>query len=284
MTIDIDHDTIAIAVADKGGGDVGTSITGSKAGVDVAAADAGMPSSDDRGTDGWKIVEKGKRRGSGRPSRSTSVPKKILDFDFNHISETTKKRRAETTLNEADKRPDMADQLAQMKELMLKMLQQQQDLMQKQDEDRKRQDEDRKEIQQLRQQLQELLQDNTVRKPRYSEVLNGPRDRLEASRNTNDQIRLSPPPSKASSLLDDKRMVIINTLRAPKGEKQDYTKMKAAFEEAIKETQQTSGCKIRSLGPLAGERLGVVFETEENAERARKHPTWHQAAVPGARI
>ena len=66
MTIDVDHDTIVIAVADKGGGDVGTSITGSKAGVDVAAADAGMPSSEDRGTDGWRIVERGKRRGSGR--------------------------------------------------------------------------------------------------------------------------------------------------------------------------------------------------------------------------
>jgi len=44
------------------------------------------------------------------------------------------------------------------------------------------------------------------------------------------------------------------------------------------------GCKIRSLRPLAGERVGVVLETEENAERARKHPTWHQAAMPGARI
>ena len=143
MTIDIDHDTIVVAVADKGGGDVGTSITGSKAGADVAAADAGMPSGDDRGTDGWKIVAKGKRRGSGRLIRTTSVPKKLLDFDFNRISETTKKRRAEMALNVADKRPDMADQLAQMKDLILKMLQQQQDLIQRQDQDRKRQDEDR---------------------------------------------------------------------------------------------------------------------------------------------
>jgi len=52
MTTDIDHDTIVIAVANKGGGDVGTSVMGSKAGVDVAAADAGMPSGEDRGTDG----------------------------------------------------------------------------------------------------------------------------------------------------------------------------------------------------------------------------------------
>jgi len=56
-----------------------------------------------------------------------------------------------------------------------------------QGKDRKRQEEDRKEIQQLRQQLQELLQDNTVRKSRYSEVLSGPRDRSEAIRNTNEK-------------------------------------------------------------------------------------------------
>ena len=122
------------------------------------------------------------------------------------------------------------------------MLQQQQDLMQKQDEDprrqvedRKLQEGDRKEIQQLRQQLQELLQDNTVRTMRYSEVLSGPSDRHETARNTNNQIRLSSPPSKASPRTDDKRMVIINTIHAPKGEKQDYTKMKAASEEAIKD-------------------------------------------------
>ena len=60
MTIDIDHDIIVIAIADKGGIDVGTSVTGSKAGVDVAAADAGIPSGEDRGTDGWRTVERGK--------------------------------------------------------------------------------------------------------------------------------------------------------------------------------------------------------------------------------
>jgi len=47
MTIDIDHDIIVIAIADKGGIDVGTSVTGSKAGVDVAAAGAGMPSGEE---------------------------------------------------------------------------------------------------------------------------------------------------------------------------------------------------------------------------------------------
>jgi len=62
---------------------------------------------------------------------------KLLDFDFDRTSETTKKRHAETALNVVDKRPDMAGQLDQIKNLVLKMLQQQQDLIQRQDEDRK---------------------------------------------------------------------------------------------------------------------------------------------------
>ena len=280
MTIDIENDHIVIAVGSKGGGEVGTSLRSQKAGVDVAAADAGTPRLQDGEDDGWKKVEKGKKKGPGRPTRAAAAQKKILEFDFNQISEANKKRRAETALNEADKIPDMADQLAQLKDLVLKLLQQQQDMMQKQEEARKQQDNDRKEIQQLKQ----MLQDQSVCKPTYSQALGGPRDKNQSTPATDSQIRDKPPPPKPNPLVEDKRMVIINTLRAPGQEKQDYTKMKDTLGKAVDTFQATKGCQIKCLRPLAGERVGVVFETEEDAERARKHVRWHQTAMPGARI
>lgn len=280
MTIDIENDNIVIAVGSKGGGDVGTSLVGQKAGVGVAAADAGAPRPQDGEEDGWNKVEKGKKRSPGRPTRAAATRKKIIEFDFNQISETSKKRRAETDLNEADKQPDMANQLAQLKDLVLKLLQQQQDMMQKQEEDRKQQNEDRKEIQQLKQ----LVEANSVRRPACSEALSGPRDKHQPMPATDTQIRDQLPMPKPKLLMDDKRMVIINTLRAPKQEKQDYTKMKEALDQAINNHQATRGCQIKCLRPLAGERVGVVFKTEEDAERAKKHVRWHQTAMPGARM
>jgi len=86
--------------------------------------------------------------------------------------------------------------------------------------------------------------------------LSGPRDRSEATRNATDQIRLSSPPSNGTPLSVNKRVVVINKLRAPTGEKQDYTKLKATFEEAIREIPPMGASRARSLRPLVRESLG----------------------------
>jgi len=285
MTIDIENDHIVIAVGSKGGGEVGTKMRPQKVGAGVADADAEAPRVEDGEEEGWKKVEKGKKRGPGRLTRAVTAQKKIIDFNFSQFSETSKKRRAETALNEADKQPSMAEQIAQLKELVLRMLQQQEEdrkdraRLEKQQEQTMKQQE---ELKQMFLEQKQLLLEHTVCKPTYSQTLQGPKTKDQLETTTNRQVREKTPPPRPP--IEDKKMIIINTTRAPKQEKQDYTKMKEALDSAINRYDVTKGCQIRCLRPLAGDRVGVVFSTEDEAARARKHVRWHQSAMPGARI
>jgi len=83
-----------------------------KVGVGVADVDVGTPRVEDGEKDGWKKVEKGKKRRLGRLTRDAAAQKKIIDLNFNQLPETSKKRCTETALNEADKQPSMAEQIA----------------------------------------------------------------------------------------------------------------------------------------------------------------------------
>jgi len=80
-----------------------------KAGVDVAAADAGMPSSDVGEADWWKMVEEGKKWGSGRPLCTIDGSKKIFEFKLDFRTGKIEERYGKIKLNEADRRPDMAE-------------------------------------------------------------------------------------------------------------------------------------------------------------------------------
>ena len=312
MTIDIESDHIVIAVGSKGRSEVEKSLLPKKAGVGSAAADVEMPRPEEREENGWKKVGGAEKRGPGRLTRAATAQKKIIDFDFGHFTEASKKRRAETALNDADKQPDMADQIAQLKDLVLKLLQQQQDMMQEQQSSAQelqsmrqeqqsmrqeqqsstqklqsmmqKQEEDHMEIQQLR----KLLQDNnSVCRPSYSRALMGTisgSQPMQQATDTQTRATTPPQPPKPRPLSEDKSMVVINTLQARAQEKQDYTKMKEALEHKLDDFQGTRGCQIKCLRPLAGDRVGVVFKTEEDAERARKYTRWYQTAIPGARI
>jgi len=263
MTIDIENDHIVIAVGSKGGGEVGTKMRPQKVGAGVADADAEAPRVEDGEEEGWKKVEKGKKRGPGRLTRAVTAQKKIIDFNFSQFSETSKKRRAETALNEADKQPSMAEQIAQLKELVLRMLQQQEEdrkdraRLEKQQEQTMKQQE---ELKQMFLEQKQLLLEHTVCKPTYSQTLQGPKTKDQLETTTNRQVREKTPPPRPP--IEDKKMIIINTTRAPKQEKQDYTKMKEALDSAINRYDVTKGCQIRCLRPLAENRMAVVFNTE----------------------
>ena len=219
-----------------------------------------MPRLEDGKEDGWKRVEGAKKRGPGRPTRAAAAQKKIIDFDFNQSTETSKKRRAETALNEADKQPTMAEQIAQLKELVLQMLQRQEEDRKDREGLEKQQEKTLKQQEELRQMLLEqklLLQEHTVCKPTYSQTLQGAKNKDHTDTATNGQVRERTPPPRP--LTEDKRMIIINTTRAPRQEKQDYTKMKETLDRAINSYEVTKGWQIKCLRPLAGERVGVVL-------------------------
>jgi hypothetical protein len=82
---------------------------------------------------------------------------------------------------------------------------------------------------------------------------------------------------------DDKCSVTVNTTRF-KGEKADFVQVKAAMQKGIDDTPALQGVKIRCLRELAGERINVVFTTEEQAKTAREHAEWLALAMPEAKV
>jgi hypothetical protein len=46
----------------------------------------------------------------------------------------------------------------------------------------------------------------------------------------------------------------------------------------------TEGLKIDFLRPSPGERIEVVFENKEQAEKARKYTQWATRQMPGTRV
>jgi len=103
----------------------------------------------------------------------------------------------------------------------------------------------------------QLLQEHTVCKPTHSQNLQGAKNKDQTDTATNEQVRQRTPSPRSPA--EDKRMIIGNTTRAPRQEKQDYTKMKETLDSAISSYEVTKGCQIKCLRPLAGERVGVVL-------------------------
>jgi hypothetical protein len=68
----------------------------------------------------------------------------------------------------------------------------------------------------------------------------------------------------------DERAVNIDTGRT-KAEKTDFAIIKERLQNGLDKAKVTEGLKIDFLRPGPGDRIEVVFENKEQAEKARKH-------------
>ena len=68
----------------------------------------------------------------------------------------------------------------------------------------------------------------------------------------------------------DERAVNIDTGRT-KAEKADFTVVKERLQDGLDKAKVTEGLKIDFLRLGPGDRIEVVFENKEQAEKARKH-------------
>jgi hypothetical protein len=68
----------------------------------------------------------------------------------------------------------------------------------------------------------------------------------------------------------DERAVNIDTGRT-KAEKADFTVVKERLQDGLDKQKVIEGLKIDFLRPGPGDRIEVVFENKEQAEKARKH-------------
>jgi hypothetical protein len=73
-------------------------------------------------------------------------------------------------------------------------------------------------------------------------------------------------------------------MAAAKIDKTDYAKIKSDLKQGINTHKVTEGLKIVCLRPGPAERVDVVFETEEQADKARQHKGWVTSSAPGTRI
>jgi hypothetical protein len=60
--------------------------------------------------------------------------------------------------------------------------------------------------------------------------------------------------------------------------------VKARLQDGLDKAKVTEGLKIDFLRPGPGDRIEVVFENKEQAEKARKHTQWATRQMPGTRV
>lgn len=88
-----------------------------------------------------------------------------------------------------------------------------------------------------------------------------------------------PPPNK----FQDGRAVIIN-MAVTKIDRTDYSNIRDRLQHGLNAYGTTKDLKITGLRPGPFEKIDVLFQTEEQAETAKKHTAWVAKAIPAARI
>lgn len=240
-----------------------------------AVASAGTPSPE-RGEgvvdeDGYQVVTRarGKQKVNGKAGPKAVQP---VVFRFDQPNDASKRRRAEDDLGEITRDTNTVEQIKGLKNLVLQLLE--------------KEVERTKEISELKQEVQELkklVQRDSAGKQSYATALKASRHDVQAMVNTGAAKAVTPNQHQRLRAEDDKCSITINTTRV-KGEKKDFIQVKAALQRGIDESAVLRGAKIRCLRELTGERINVVFTTEEDAKKARAHGEWLFAAMPEARL
>ena len=132
------------------------------------------------------------------------------------------------------------------------------------------------------------MQETTLRQPTYSEIVARSIQPTTGtsglpSKANNSRTSGSPTGGTTINRLRDGRAVSIN-LAAAKTDKTDYTTIRASFQSGLDRYKVTEGLQIAMLRPGHGDRIDVIFETAEQADKARQHRNWATSTIPGSRI
>ena len=240
-----------------------------------AVASARTPSSE-RGErvvdeDGYQVVTRA--RGKQKVS-AKAVPRlaQAAVFQFDQPSEVSKRRRAEDDLGDITRDTNTVEQIKGLKTLVLQLL--------------AKEDERTKEISELKQEvceLKKLIQTMGAGQTTYASAVKSTAQVVKTAVSTGTARAATPTQLHKLRAEDDKCSITINTTRV-KGEKRDFVQVKAALQQAVDESAVLQGAQIRCLRELPGERINVVFTTEEGAQRARAHGQWLVAAMPEAKL
>ena len=257
------------------GGDVATwgALVSGDPGPAVASAGTPSPERGERveDEDGYQVVTRarGKQKVSGK-----AVPRLVQPtvFQFDQPNEVSKRRRAEDDLGDITRDTNAVEQIKGLKTLILQLLE--------------KEEERTKEISELKREvhkLKELIQSEGSSRTTYASALKSTAQVVKTVVSTGTTKAATPTQLHKLRAEDDKCSITINTTRV-KGEKRDFVQVKAALQQAVDESAVLQGAKIRCLRELPGERINVVFATEEGAQRARAHGEWLVAAMPEARL
>jgi hypothetical protein len=287
MNTDID-DSDCIVVQ-KGGGEVGKRSVEVAGSPDPPNADASAPSPEpgeraEDGRGGWAMITRRKSKAASAASASPQLAKTARVFASS--SELERKRKAEQS---------MADQIAALREMVLQLIKGQEAQREQAEAERVSQKQEVEElkaiIQSLRQETErqsrattvlEGLSEKSVRTPTYSQAAQAGHQQATKTQkitvSSSQKGRSSTGPACA-----DERAVNIDTGRT-KAEKADYAVVKERLQDGLDKQKVTEGLKIEFLRPGPGDRIEVVFENKEQAEKARKHTQWATGQMPGTRV
>ena len=207
----------------------------------------------------------------------------------------TKNRPTTLRIEPPTGREDMATLISMINSLREIVIQQEETIKEMQEENRKEHQENKKEHQKntaaLKTELKSIkaiVQETTVRQPTYSEIAARgvqPTNGIvsPASKANNGRTSGSPTGGTPTNRVRDGRAVCIN-LAAAKADKTDYMATRANLQRGLDNHKVTEGLKVVMLRPGPADRLDVIFETADQADKARQHRNWATSSIPGSRI
>ena len=271
----MDSDTIAVKAASE----VGTSAE-AEAALRKCGEASGEPSLGEKEMAAEVLDGGGGERTPAPPRRLRSRPTGI-----------TKNRPTTLRIEPPTGREDMATLISMINSLREIVIQQEETIKEMQEENRQGHQENKKEHQKNTAELKSIkaiMQDTTVRKPTYSEIAARgiqPTNGISSlsPKANNSRTSGSPTGGIPTNRLRDGRAICIN-LAAAKTDKTDYTAIRANLQRGLDNYKVTEGLKIVMLRPGPADRLDVIFETADQADKARQHRNWATSSIPGSRI
>jgi hypothetical protein len=257
---------------------------------------------------GWKTVTRAAARARGRPRKAATVSQPIFNFGAKDLGETTRKRRSLEALSESRTSPTgsqtrnqtreegMADEIRSLKgevQQLRELVQKLATMIQEQREEGKvRATQSEKQIDSQTRKI-ELLQgvvERGVSKPSYSEIVQGnngrqpsqaaqlatPKTNGPRSQSTQGELGVTSPRYR------DERVVSIDTISTALEAKRDLAQVKENLQLSIDGDDEVRGTKIQCIRPVGTRGINIVFETKDQAERAKSYPEWISTALSGA--
>lgn len=272
-----------------------------------ALAEAGAENDEENG---WKTVTRAAARARGRPRKTATVSQPVFNFGVKDSGVITRKRRSLEALSEsrtsqtgsqtrnrtreegmADEIRGLKSEVQQLRELVQKLA----TMIQEQREESKvRATQSEKQIDSQTRKIELLhgVVEKGVSKPSYSEVVQGNNRSQPSQAAQSTTPRTDGPRSQftkgelgaISPRYRDKRVVSIDTISTAPEDKRDLAQVKENLQRSIDGVEAVYGTKIQCIRPLGTRGINIVFETKEQAERAKSRPDWIAIALPGARL